>query len=1777
MALCEKKAKCWVRCRSRRGVRTRRRATSSAKNSAAKNSDLFLRGDVVHTDNSDAAGTAYQSVTPLGAHKSQVRHCLQRCLELSGCVGMADTPILSSYSQQFASRQPAAARKAAAADNFNGKKANKRPTQWRAKDAVLSCGQKASLHPQKTLVDAFKQHGMRLCDGARLNAVGKGIYVLGKVPPTVCASVTSLYLSQNNLRALDGIEQFAAVRLLSVGGNLISSDVEVARLSGLTQLRNLNLMGNPLCDQPNYRLRVIAMIKTLQVLDNSDVTKKERDAAPEVAAQDEALRTMVTQNHFDIQKLQRIALLIALHKEFYGCVLAGVASGKFDRVPSPNDVACNVPLLLRLWKYENTLSEQEQEAFKVQMLTIIIRTHAKLADHPRIKAKEYLLKLAGGSSPRAQRQDGASNNIKQWCTSWEEAYTNVIALQQKTIANLHALCDKNRGDMVEFLKDLLSMDPRQRNKLVGGQRMQQHSDGLEVKSARLQNRAHERSLAESRVSGRQQFYDSVDARSSQHQLPPQQQDPDAWGKQEKCFYPETLHSSQMPRAVQDDDLSPRERGKTQMTERHSVNTVEAKTATVRDRKTNFRSGDFAKKTLGEAIHNFKLRESTATTSLKPPGTLPLPSKIPRIHNVYTMQERDETPIPRELFEKQHLQVQGRHKSHQQSSHTFQGGHRDTEIRADLSYCQRRVSSAFTREDLDMTSISEISQVSSSPPRAHRASMDSYIPISKSPCNPAGEAQVSRTQVRSLEREQQSQPTDLHADGPQSSSEQLNGVVHPSDGRLQELEQREEKYIRALMQSEQRELDLRNNLSNVQRKLSSYQRTLAQQLHEREAIKEEVAQRTLAVAAPKILKRSFIRWIRFYNWAQQVKHIQRKRCFIVQHDRFWLWRRKVWIQQELRAFVKKQQLRLGRLHYNEWVNVTRVNVIAKRSVMVQESRLLKKMLGGWASSVTLVKREKRIQQQQQYGVMRKLQLICFREWKRMARYKKALERVQERRLYDSQRMSKQVVLWNWKVYLYSVARPIHERSAQLRSRIQNRQLRLYVREWRKVVEISKVQKFRFRRRMWRQWVNYHQRVMSDKHAAHYEKIALVKVFFNSWHTTASEQAISRRALSLAKRYVNRRRLRKLWVHWKYFSMAKRKYTQDSTKALKHYFMKLLRASWAVWTQRTHANLQRAKTKKYGTLQRHFDAFRIGIRLVKAQKANRRMLAHAEKRHQWSLLRQLIRSWQVHTVRNKRCKQNYQLVNYQQKQRVLMTSWRQWRTLHVENLHQQVNLFRKTYDTVVKEKHELEAHLQAAKDTALSLTDQIEIAHERSIGEGKQVLDLEQRLRVCEERNANLESELKGSRLAIERERHAWEDALCEEEEKRESDSVKYRSLAQDNQVLQVQAIELKRELEAEKAKVVDAEKVLKNLRAAADNASTAHNLELAEAFNTQKELQREIAQLRGHLKDQEVEREDTANRLQEYEKRIVSTCEAMNEHEQAHERENERLRNECTNIETKWKEEQAKNVELSRLLQEKNQLILNKTHRVNHAEASAREQFNLRPGHESCGASHSNQDDCGRKDLHASSCVGQQTRRKGKAADNDEDTTVSRPRSLPIGAHAKQLFRHSSHAVSVRPLGSHRLGTFESPMEAAVRAEEVMIDKHTSKVHEDIRLLQERISKRLDQVPAYAQLPPRLLQRTRLLYSSTPESPISSCSSPSDDDSDDSDDKKFVADRVRRARLKRLQTQKQAVISAMSPALAASRVTKITAFKAREKENVVVVANKSQKKTIRKPISKDADG
>jgi Leucine-rich repeat (LRR) protein len=70
------------------------------------------------------------------------------------------------------------------------------------------------------------------------------------------------------------------LRILDLSGNAIS-DLE-ATLDALrwnTFLEHLELCGNPVAEEANYRLRVLAAIPSLTVLDKHKIAASEREAA----------------------------------------------------------------------------------------------------------------------------------------------------------------------------------------------------------------------------------------------------------------------------------------------------------------------------------------------------------------------------------------------------------------------------------------------------------------------------------------------------------------------------------------------------------------------------------------------------------------------------------------------------------------------------------------------------------------------------------------------------------------------------------------------------------------------------------------------------------------------------------------------------------------------------------------------------------------------------------------------------------------------------------------------------------------------------------------------------------------------------------------------------------------------------------------------------------------------------------------------------------------------------------------------------------------------------------------------------------------------------------------------------------------------------------------------------------------------------------------------------------------------------------------------------------
>lgn len=1587
--------------------------------------------------------------------------------------------------------------------------------------------------PRKSLVDAFKQHGMKLCDGTKLNAVGKAIQCIGSVPPAVSVSITALFLSQNNLRTLDGIEQFtSSMRLLSIGGNLLTLFSEVERLAKLPRLRNLNLMGNPICDHPNYRFRVLDTLPQLQVLDTADVTPKERELAPRVASQDKALRVMVLRHHFEIQQLQQITRLITLRTDFYGFVLAHTGSSNnhsllaFDRIPNPHEAQVDVAMLLKLWRYDQRLSGGELKALEIQMGTIVMRTHNKLAEHPKLRAKEFLLQLAGAKC--GKKQSGTSDNQSQSASSWQVAYESVIALQQQTIANLQSLCERNNRELVASLKTLLTTDPSRRRQLVNVNWNGTHREAMET------------SVSESQSRDRLHLSGGAASLKKQLLLPPQQQDPDQFEPRERQpKRPQKTRSCHLARDQCDDAIASSDQFHSDCQDQHRTLQRKQKQHEPGNacRFSEVRNEELDNQTQSKAIHHFQLRESSARAAAAAPLKTCAPSadvstcyshlKQPR---VFMIQHERPVSLPDMTFESKSISSLAEHKS-AFCPVTSRGFPAKLALDDDDAHECHDLAVLMNQRDNVASAYRDVRA------RRRASAVDESVETSSSVSNSSNTSSFWRGSrgANTVDRELPPPPAntierrDLRAGEPDNRINTNTGrLPEPGSGgedRYHELEEREAKYIKALIESEQRELTLRNQLTTFKKKLSQYQQSMAQELQEQQQIKNEVNERVQNVAAPKVLRRFFIRWIHFYHWSLQLSHFHRRRCFILKHDWFWRWRRKLWTQQQLRAIHSKAQTHTVQRHFAQWVNLSRLRVITNFTRERHQRRRLGELFQAWRQSVKTILRLRLAFDSRAQEAVQRHQRGCFYQWAGLTRHRRHLKTVLDLHSRRSHRVIQEITFCRWKLVMLAHARPLRAKVELFVSSKQSQYLRELFLGWKNLAKGNKLYFQQLSCRVWRHWTTRFRSQKAERETAARSRRLVLKDRIQSWRVVTVDRIASRRSLSLAKRYVNQRRLRKLWLYWKCYTFVKRKYIQGSTKALKHYFVKLLRTSWLNWKRKTRKNLMSVRKQKHSELQRHFQALKTGVKLSVAAKCRARLLRHLKTRCNRTRVRQWLVQWRGVTRRRRTAKQSHQVLARQSLKALLQSSWSHWLGSYMMQVRAKLQSAGQHYEQVVVEKHEVEAELLKVNGRMVTLNEQLQSFEGSIRAQEREIATYQSDLLHSEELRVALEKKIKTLEDSHSQERQQWAEMECQLSEQRATKQQQARSIAEDNSNLQRQLQELQAKLIDEQQRTLEANRKVEVSSQELSKAQQSHVTGVNQLTGAYTELEQCIADLKLQLQEEQQQKDETANRLQEYELRLATTCADINQHEEAHERENERLRGERQVMEARVSEEQVRNAELQRLVEEKNAIIHCLTQQQN-ANQSRREyqqqpqpttvplsnEFDLKSDSEPVPPSPSRQ----QQQTHSESSpraseYENETRRRSTTQLSTPETTIS---SLLKDINQSILVRTGMVETHIKPdqhvhqsttdrewcTEHHRVGeparSHERPtLKANRRVEDEadgQLDEHANKVHEDIRQLQMRIASRLKQTPTGVQASSNL-DRFRVT------SPCSSSSSFSSDE------------------------------------------------------------------------------
>ena len=127
--------------------------------------------------------------------------------------------------------------------------------------------------------------------------------------------LSSPQLFANRITKLEGLDTLEKLQVFSVGNNLIAQLDNVMYLRQFTKLQAVNLVGNPFCQEDEYRRYVLAHLKFIKYLDYRLVDEQAVSQAKE-QYQDELLdmEETETQAEANAQLAEEKAKRVALHR-----------------------------------------------------------------------------------------------------------------------------------------------------------------------------------------------------------------------------------------------------------------------------------------------------------------------------------------------------------------------------------------------------------------------------------------------------------------------------------------------------------------------------------------------------------------------------------------------------------------------------------------------------------------------------------------------------------------------------------------------------------------------------------------------------------------------------------------------------------------------------------------------------------------------------------------------------------------------------------------------------------------------------------------------------------------------------------------------------------------------------------------------------------------------------------------------------------------------------------------------------------------------------------------------------------------------------------------------------------------------------------------------------------------------------------------------------------------------------------------------------------------------
>ena len=188
---------------------------------------------------------------------------------------------------------------------------------------------------------------------SKLRLVGLDIGEIDMVPGPLPERIQVLYMSNNLLSSLDGVEQFVNVRQVSFANNFVKYLSDLRSLGQLQHLEKITLEGNVVTGMPFYRQYLIGMCANLTSVDGINVTPDERKHARTYSRQLSAFYDQLRLNELQNIILRHLRLQLTMHSEFQKVIIGKFRSLRREYMPS---------------SYEMQLSSQAGRGFGVSFL-----------------------------------------------------------------------------------------------------------------------------------------------------------------------------------------------------------------------------------------------------------------------------------------------------------------------------------------------------------------------------------------------------------------------------------------------------------------------------------------------------------------------------------------------------------------------------------------------------------------------------------------------------------------------------------------------------------------------------------------------------------------------------------------------------------------------------------------------------------------------------------------------------------------------------------------------------------------------------------------------------------------------------------------------------------------------------------------------------------------------------------------------------------------------------------------------------------------------------------------------------------------------------------------------------------------------------------------------------------------------------------------------------------------------------------------------------------------